>query len=298
MIFGLQGATTHPMSDLFDFRSRARDYAVMGNPVAHSKSPTIHALFGEQLGIDLSYTRIQVDPGGFGQAVSHFSAHGGAGLNITVPFKVEAWELCRRAGNRLSDRARMAESVNTLSFPGNGAVQGDNTDGIGLVRDIEENLAVPVRSKRVLVVGAGGAVRGVLEPILGRGPASVHVVNRTASRAVALAGRFAAPGGRGVTGGALDSAAGPYDLVINGTAASLGEALPAIDPECVGAGTVAYDMMYGAGPTPFMQWALEQGAAHASDGLGMLVEQAAESFFVWHGARPRTGPVIRRLRGS
>ena len=286
------------MSDLFDFRPRARDYAVMGNPVSHSKSPAIHALFGEQLGIDLHYARIQVDPGGFDQAVSHFSAHGGAGLNITVPFKVEAWELCRRAGNRLSDRAREAESVNTLSFPGGGAVQGDNTDGTGIVRDIEENLAVSIQDRRVLVVGAGGAVRGVLGPVLARGPASLHVVNRTASRAVAMAGRYADPGAPEVTGGALDSAAGPYDLVINGTAAGLGEDRPAIGPGCVGPGTVAYDMMYGDRPTPFMQWALEQGAARASDGLGMLVEQAAESFFVWHGARPRTAPVIDHLRGT
>lgn len=296
MNFGSHDETTHPMSDLFDFRPKSKDYAVMGNPVSHSRSPAIHALFGAQLGIDLHYTRIQVDPGGFGQAVSHFTAHGGAGLNVTVPFKVEAWELCRRSGNRLSDRAREAESVNTLSFPGDGAVQGDNTDGIGIVRDIEENLAVPLRGRRILVVGAGGAVRGVLGPVLARDPVSVHIVNRTASRAVAMAGRYANPGESEVTGGALDSAVGPYDLVINGTAASLGEELPAIGPGCVGPGTVAYDMMYGTEPTRFMKWALDQGAARASDGLGMLVEQAAESFFVWHGARPSTAPVISHLR--
>ena len=285
------------MSDLFDFRPKAKDYAVMGNPVAHSKSPVIHALFGEQLGIDLRYTRIQVDPGGFDQAVSHFGAHGGAGLNVTVPHKVAAWELCRRAGNRLSERASVAESVNTLSFAADGALHGDNTDGIGIVRDIEENLAIPMAGGRILVVGAGGAVRGVLGPILARGPASVHIVNRTASRATAMAGRFqSAPGGCGVTGGALDTASGAYDLVINGTAASLGEDLPALSPRCIGGGTLAYDLVYGTQPTRFMQWALEQGAARASDGLGMLVEQAAESFGIWHGTRPRTAPVIRHLR--
>ncbi len=286
------------MTDLFDFRPPARDYAVMGNPVAHSKSPRIHEMFAQQCDITLTYDRIQVDIGGFDQAVSHFAAHGGAGLNITVPFKVEAWELCQRAGNSLSDRARLAEAVNTLAFSRDDGVAGDNTDGIGMVRDIEVNLDCPLAGRRVLVIGAGGAVRGVLGPLLERGPASLHVVNRTADRASTLAARFAAGSGIAVTGGALESALGAYDVVINGTAASLGGELPGVNAGCIGSGTLAYDMMYGDAPTAFLCWALDQGAARAGDGLGMLVEQAAESFNIWHGVRPDTAPVIAALRAG
>ncbi len=284
------------MNDLFDFCPRTRDFAVMGNPIVHSLSPAIHELFGQQLGIDLCYDCIQVDWGGFDQAVSHFQAHGGAGLNVTVPFKVEAWKLCCRSGNRVSERAAVAESVNTLTFQEGSAVEGENTDGIGILRDLERNLSFPVHHKRILVLGAGGAVRGVLGPLLEGGPAAVHIANRTASKAMALVDRFQHPGDDRITGGALENAREPYDLVINGTAASLDGGLLDINPVCIHRETLAYDMMYGARPTRFLQWALNQGAARASDGLGMLVEQAAESFRIWHGAFPETVPVIRQLR--
>ncbi len=284
------------MTDLFDFKPRAKDYAVVGNPIAHSKSPIIHAMFGAQTGIDLNYDPVQVDPGGFQQAVSHFAAHGGAGLNITVPFKVEAWSLCNGAGNELSDRAMEAGSVNTLTFTDRGSIQGDNTDGIGIVRDIRDNQQTPITGTRILMIGAGGAVRGCLGPILGCKPASLDVVNRTASKAGAMAERFRSLGYHTINGGGMEAADERYDLVINGTAASLSASLPDLSPHSIGEQTLVYDMMYSNEPTLFMKWALDQGAARAIDGLGMLVEQAAESFHIWHGVRPDTTPVIDHLR--
>jgi shikimate dehydrogenase len=285
-------------SDLFDFQAPKGQFAVMGNPVAHSKSPAIHQLFASQFQILLEYNRIQVDPGGFDQAVSHFAAHGGAGLNITVPFKVEAWQLCRRPANRLSDRARVSESVNTLKFCDDGSVLGDNTDGIGIVRDIQHNLQCNLQRKKIMLLGAGGAVRGVLGPILQCEPAEVLVVNRTVEKAVTLANRFRTPESAKISGAGIDQFGGCFDVVINGTAASLGGQLPAINAQCIGPETLAYDMMYGEEPTLFMKWALSQGARQASDGLGMLVEQAAESFFIWHDRRPQSAPVISTLRKS
>ena len=284
------------MSDLFDFKAPKNQYAVMGNPVAHSRSPIIHQMFAQQCNVQLEYTRIQVDVGGFDQAVSHFIAHDGAGLNITVPFKVEAWSLCRRDPNRVSDRANMAESVNTLKFCDDGEIYGDNTDGIGIVRDIENNLGFPLAHKEILIIGAGGAVRGVLGPLLDSAPALVHIVNRTAEKASALAQRFSEKANGRITGSGLDRIEKTYDLIINGTAASLAGKLPAVESSCVGIETVAYDMMYSNEPTLFMKWALSHGAHQAHDGLGMLVEQAAESFRIWHGKSPDTTPVIDYLR--
>ena len=268
----------------------------MGNPVAHSRSPIIHEMFAEQCGISLVYGRIQVDVGGFEQAVSHFAAHEGAGLNITVPFKVDAWNLCRREPNRLSPRADIAEAVNTLKFDDLGKIEGDNTDGAGMVCDIEQNLGITLAQKKILIVGAGGAVRGVLGPLLESNPALLHIANRTAEKAVTLARRFLQLGFKQISGSALDRTSGPYDLIINGTAASLRGQLPDIDPRCVGDQTLAYDMMYGSEPTPFMKWARDQGARQVADGLGMLVEQAAESFRLWHQQEPDTAPVISYLR--
>ncbi len=284
------------MTDLFDFRAPRRHFAVMGNPVAHSKSPIIHQQFAQQFGIQLDYERIQVDMGGFDQAVSHFAAQGGAGLNITLPFKVEAWQLCQRPGNGLSTRSQISESVNTLKFDDDGSVQGDNTDGVGLARDIQANLGYQLVQKNILIVGAGGAVRGVLEPLLGCQPRQITVVNRTPHKAMALARRFNQAGFGNVYGGGLNQATEVFDIVINGTAASLAGALPDISSNCIGAETLAYDMMYGQEPTLFMKWAMDQGATQASDGLGMLVEQAAESFSIWHGRQPQSGPVISYLR--
>ena len=284
------------MSDLFDFRAPKNQYAVMGNPVAHSRSPIIHQMFGQQCNLQLDYTRIQVDVGGFEQAVSHFAAHDGAGLNITVPFKVDAWNLCRREPNQLSERAYVAESVNTLQFLQNGEIYGDNTDGIGIVRDIENNLGIRLAQKKVLVIGAGGAVRGILGPLVDSAPAKVHIVNRTAEKATVLARRFHHKGACHVVGTGLDRIDDTYDLIINGTASSMTGALPDVDASCLGTETVAYDMMYGSEPTIFMNWALSHDAQQAHDGLGMLVEQAAESFRIWHGLLPETKPVISYLR--
>ena len=286
------------MSDLFDFKAPSRHFAVMGDPVAHSRSPQIHRLFARQFGIPLEYDRIQVDAGGFHQAVSHFAAHGGGGLNITLPFKVEAWKLCAQPGNQLSARAQRAGAVNTLGFDSERGIFGDNTDGVGLVRDIENNLGLEIAGKRVLVLGAGGAVRGILGPLAAREPAALTVANRTAAKASALAEAF---GNHAHTsnlrGCGFDKIDGLVcDLIINGTSASLDNALPDIAPNCLGAHSVAYDLMYARRPTRFMEWALANGAGTASDGFGMLVEQAAESFRIWHGPQPDTAPVITALR--
>jgi len=280
------------MSDLFDFKPKATAFAVMGNPVAHSKSPQIHTAFAHQFELDIEYSRIQVDPGGLEQAISHFFAHGGGGLNITLPYKVEAWQLCGRGGNRLSPRAELAQAVNTLTID-ESSLAGDNTDGAGLVSDLTKNCKVPVEGRRVLVIGAGGAVRGVLAPLLAQRPAQLDICNRTRTKADDLAAVF----GGGICAYALDhTPTQSYDLVINGTASSLDGQLPGIQPSCIGSQTVVYDMMYANEATVFMSWALDLGAAAAHDGLGMLVEQAAESFEIWHGRRPNTNPVIAMLR--
>ena len=296
------------MTDLFDFKAISNHFAVIGNPVAHSKSPQIHQLFALQFGIVLQYDRIQVDIGGFDQAVSHFAAHGGAGLNVTVPFKVDAWQLCSNPGNHLSARAQCAQAVNTLRFDrdpaGSGqtvtgpSVIGDNTDGFGMIRDIENNLDFSIAGKRVLVLGAGGAVRGILGPLADCKPASITISNRTAQKARALAEKFGAEKFVcGITGCGYDRVNEPaFDLIINGTAASMDGQLPGISSHCLSADSVVYDMMYAAQPTLFMNWALAHGATKVSDGLGMLVEQAAESFYLWHDRRPDTTPVIDVLR--
>jgi len=276
------------VNDLFDFEPQPMLYAVMGNPVEHSKSPQIHQLFAQQFGMTIEYRKILVEPGGFEQAVESFRASGGRGLNITVPFKLQAWYVCEE----LTTRARLAEAVNTIWF--GDAIHGDNTDGIGLVRDITRNLACPLTRRRVLLLGAGGAARGVLGPILNAGPAEVIVANRTIDRAVQLAGHFARAGN--VHGCGLQDTKGAFDVVINATAASLqGEDLPLPEGLFAEEG-MAYDLMYGDEPTVFMVWAAQHGAARQSDGLGMLVEQAAESFAVWHGKTPKTTAVIAAMR--
>jgi shikimate dehydrogenase len=277
------------MMDPFDF-DKPRRYAVVGNPVAHSKSPAIHRQFADQFGIRLEYSAIQVDPGGFGQAVGNFRASGGAGLNVTVPFKEEAF----RFAERLSERAQLARAVNTLKFEPDGTVFGDNTDGAGLMRDLTHNLGLTIDGMRLLVLGAGGAVRGILGPLLAAAPAGLVLANRTVSRAEDLAREFAGIGAIEVSG--FDSVSGAFDLVINGTAASLGGESPALPDGIFVATTLAYDLMYSDRPTVYMTRSLEQGAGRAVDGLGMLVEQAAESFALWHGKRPDTAPVLRALR--
>lgn len=281
------------MNDLFDFDVSPKLYAVMGNPVTHSKSPQIHSMFARQFGIRIDYRAIQVDPGGFEQAVSNFEASGGQGLNITIPFKVEAWKLA----DQLSRRAERAGAVNTLEFLKHGRRFGDNTDGVGLVRDIVQNLNRPIRERKILIVGAGGAARGVLGALLAERPALLVLANRTVDKAVGLARRFAVDGAVKACG--LHELPGQrFDLVINATAASLSGDVPDLPAGLFAADALGYDLMYSDDPTPFMQWAADRGACDTVDGLGMLVEQAAESFLVWHDRKPQTGPVIHMLRDA
>src|SRR5579863_5888070 len=256
-------------------------YAVIGNPIAHSKSPFIHGRFAEQTGEPLEYRHLLAPLDGFVGHVRAFIAEGGRGLNVTVPFKLEAHALA----DRLSPRAAAAGAVNTLRFDVDG-IYGDNTDGVGLVRDIEANLGVSLKDSRVLLLGAGGAARGVVLPLLDRALRALTIVNRTAAKAEALVEQFAEAAGQAgceLTGGGA-RAVGPhqYDVIVNATAGSLDASLPECDDSAFGGDTLAYDMMYGAQPTVFMRHAQTLGARTA-DGLGMLVEQAAESFFIWRG---------------
>ncbi|MEW5768772.1 MAG: shikimate dehydrogenase [Pseudomonadota bacterium] len=265
-------------------------YAVFGNPIAHSKSPLIHAEFARQTGQAMDYAALLAPLDGFRETVLAFAAGGGAGANVTVPFKEQAHALA----HRLSERAKAAGAVNTLRFEADG-IHGDNTDGVGLVNDLVRNLGLTLAGRRILLMGAGGAARGVVLPLLEQGPAALFVVNRTAGKAVELAGAF--PGHANLAGGGYADLAGRrFDLVINATAASLAGELPPLPGDIFAADAWAYDMMYGR-ETPFMAFAREAGAKVA-DGLGMLVEQAAEAFFLWRGVRPDTRPVIAMLRGA
>lgn len=267
-------------------------YAVVGNPIAHSQSPRIHALFAEQTGEDLCYEALLAPLDDFAGTVRAFREAGGRGLNVTVPFKQEAWLMASVRG----EAAERAGAVNTLSFLDNGLIRGDNTDGIGLLRDLTANHDVPLAARRVLVLGAGGAVRGILQPLLATGPETVYIANRTAEKAVQLARDFADLGD--IDGGGLDALASqsPFDVIINGTAAGLQGELPSLPEGVLVPGGCGYDMVYGDRPTAFVEWARARGAALALDGLGMLVEQAAESFYLWRGLRPETAPVIAALR--
>ncbi|MEK6551105.1 MAG: shikimate dehydrogenase [Pseudomonadota bacterium] len=277
------------MADPFEF-DRPDRYAVVGNPVAHSKSPAIHKLFARQFGHHIEYTAIQVDVGGLAQAVDQFRALGGKGLNITVPFKTDAYWLA----DQRSDRAELAEAVNCLRFEKDGKLFGDNTDGTGLVHDIVHNLGASLRDKQILILGAGGAVRGVLDPILRHHPAKVVIANRTVVKARELAEQFSTHGKVEACG--LDELKGKhFDIVINGTAASLKGEVPPLPETIFNRGALAYDMMYGDQAKPFIDWSALHGAARAVDGLGMLVEQAAESYLLWRGVRPQTRPVIEAI---
>jgi len=268
-------------------------YAVMGNPVVHSKSPRIHQLFAHQFGHHIEYISILVDVDAFPQAVEQFRIAGGKGLNITVPFKLDAFTMA----DRLSDRARLAGAVNTLLFEPDSKVFGDNTDGTGLVHDIEINLGIHLRGKQILILGAGGAVRGVLGPILKHHPAKVIIANRTVSKARELVVQFREHGPVEACG-YPELKGKHFDIVINGTSAGLKGQVPPLPETLFTRGALAYDMMYGDKPTAFLDWAMLHGANQAADGLGMLVEQAAESYFLWHGVRPDTRPVIAALRKS
>lgn len=268
-------------------------YAVMGNPIKHSKSPIIHREFALQTDQTMTYQSILVPEDSFPDAVFRFRADGGCGLNVTVPFKQQAFALA----NELSDRAARAQAVNTLTFLKTGMIRGDNTDGVGLVRDIVNNHDGRLAGKTVLVLGAGGAVRGVLAPLLAEGPGKVIVANRTFKKAHDLIEDFRDLG-RLEAQPFSKLGSEHYDWVINGTSASLQGSVPDLPPDVIQADTLCYDMMYGAELTPFNAWALERGALAAYDGLGMLVEQAAEAFRLWRGVTPNTAPVIAKLRAK
>jgi shikimate dehydrogenase len=267
-------------------------YAVMGNPVAHSKSPFIHAMFAHQNEQDLSYDAILVPLDGFKRAVGEFFANGGKGLNITVPFKQEAWELAKVR----SPGAELAGAVNTLLMNSKGELEGHNTDGPGLMQDLTVNAGGVIENKRVLVIGAGGATRGIMLPFLKQKPAEVVIVNRTVSKAEELAELFRTYGNVRACG--FDALPGQqFDWVVNASSASLEGALPPLPEDLLAPDAWCYDLMYAKEPTIFCRWALEHGAHRAIDGLGMLIEQAAEAFLLWRGVRPETSAVLQALRG-
>ncbi|EJL83381.1 shikimate 5-dehydrogenase [Herbaspirillum sp. CF444] len=265
-------------------------YVVIGNPIAHSKSPEIHAQFAAQTGQELSYERLLAPLQGFKAAVKVFIVNGGKGANVTVPFKLEAHALA----DQLTDRARLAGAVNTLKFE-DGRILGDNTDGAGLVVDIVQNAGVALVGKRVLLLGAGGASRGALLPLLEQKPAELLLTNRTHAKAQELAAQFAEYGN--LAAAEYAGLSGAFDVVINATSASLAADVPPMPASVFSRTTLAYDMMYGKQPTVFMEFALQHGAV-ARDGLGMLVEQAAEAFLLWRGVRPETADVFAALRGQ
>lgn len=264
-------------------------YAVIGNPIGHSKSPLIHTAFARATRQDIEYTRIEAPLDGFEPAVRAFRAHGGRGINVTTPFKLQA---CALATDPL-DAARHAGAANALKFEGD-RILAENFDGIGLVHDIERNLDFPVAGKRVLVLGAGGAARGALLPLLQRRPAGVTIANRHDERAVELAAHFGAHGAVvGCSNAAL--AHERFDLVINATSASMRGDLPDVPAGVFGPDALAYDLVYGWGLTPFLRLARDAGTRRLADGVGMLVEQAAEAFAWWRGVRPDTRAVIEQL---
>lgn len=268
-------------------------YAVFGNPVAHSKSPLIHRLFAEQTGEAIEYSAQLVEPEDFAGAARAFFASGGKGLNITVPFKQDAW----RFADHRNPHAERAGAVNTLAVQANGRLYGANTDGTGLLNDILNNLGWQIESKRLLLIGAGGAARGVLQPLLQAGPRTLTIANRTVSKAEELAREFSDLGP--VTATSFSALQGEqFDLLINATAASLRGELPSLPDNILSDEACAYDMLYAAAITPFNAWAEENGARRVADGLGMLVEQAAESFFIWRAVRPDTAPLIKIVRSA
>ena len=265
-------------------------YAVIGHPVEHSKSPAIHAAFARQTGQHLTYERLAAEPDAFAATVAAFFAEGGAGLNVTLPFKAEA----AAYADRLTDRARRAGAVNTLAHGDDGTLLGDNTDGIGLARDLERGLDTAIAGARILILGAGGAVRGVVPVLLEQGASEICVANRTVAKAETIAHDFADMGT--VSACPLTTEEDGWDLVINAISAGLGGEMPDISAAVLARARGAYDMLYADMPTPFLRWAAAQGVARRCDGLGMLVEQAAESFALWRGVRPRTVEVIAALR--
>lgn len=273
-------------------------YAVVGCPIGHSKSPLIHRLFAEQTAQQMIYEAILIDPEKttFKAGIQRLQKQGYQGINITVPFKLEAYN----NATELTPRAQIAEAVNTYLIKEDGQIIGDNTDGIGLVNDIENNANTPFKDKKVLILGAGGAVQGILQPLLQNQPGLVIIANRTESKAISLAERFTQLNiaSTPIQGCGWDNIPNQtYDIIINGTAASLNASVPPIPESCLHANSLAYDMMYSQDPTVFMAWAKQaMPSCQTRDGLGMLIGQAAEAFYLWRGVRPQTEPVINRVR--
>ena len=267
-------------------------YAVIGDPVANSKSPRIHQLFADQFDADVLYEAIQVTSDGLEGFVDRFFSAEGGGLNVTVPHKETAFALCLST----SPQAELARAVYTLMLDSSGQLFGDNTDGRGIVTDITRNYQVPLTGQRVLLIGAGGAARGALPALIEQAPAQIVLVNRTVAKAQTLQNEFAHVAR--IEASSFDKLnAEPFDVIINATSLSLHGELPPLSPGLITDTTCCYDMMYGDSDTVFVSWAKEQGAGISLDGLGMLVEQAAESFLLWQGMRPQTKPVIAALRG-
>lgn len=268
-------------------------YAVFGHPIRHSKSPRIHRLFAEQTGQALEYTAVEVPAELFQTAVAMFFAEGGKGLNCTVPLKELAW----RYADRKTERAQLSKAVNTLALQADGSLLGDNTDGIGLITDLLANHAIALSGIRILILGAGGASRGIIAPILEQSPQTLVIANRTVDKAVQLAAEFHDKGP--ITGCGYDALENrQFDLILNATSASLSGQLPPLPDGLLAAGGNCYDLAYGNEPTAFVRWGLENHAVKSLDGLGMLVEQAAEAFFIWRGVRPQTRPVIELLNSE
>ncbi|EGW23676.1 shikimate dehydrogenase [Methylobacter tundripaludum] len=268
-------------------------YAVFGHPIRHSKSPRIHRLFAEQTGQALEYTAVEVPAELFQTAVAMFFAEGGKGLNCTVPLKELAW----RYADRKTERAQLSKAVNTLALQPDGSLLGDNTDGIGLVTDLLANHAIALSGIRILILGAGGASRGIIAPILEQSPQTLVIANRTVDKAVKLAAEFHGKGP--ISGCGYDALENrQFDLILNATSASLSGQLPPLPDGLLAAGGNCYDLAYGNEPTAFVRWGLENHAVKSLDGLGMLVEQAAEAFFIWRGVRPQTRPVIELLNSE
>ncbi|WP_309044141.1 shikimate dehydrogenase [Marinobacter sediminicola] len=272
-----------------------KQYAVVGHPINHSKSPRIHSLFAKQTSEPVEYTAIQAPLDGFADTVRQFFEGGGMGLNVTVPFKEQAWELA----DQRAARAEKAGAANTLYQNSEGQLVADNTDGQGLVQDLTVNHGVQLKNANILILGAGGAVRGVLGPLLAQQPASLTIANRTVAKAEALATLFADEANvTKLSACGFNEPDQSFDVIINGTSASLQGDLPPLSSNVIAADTVVYDMMYSLQTTTFNLWALDNGAVRVFDGLGMLIEQAAESFRVWRGVQPDTAPIIDVLRND
>ena len=266
-------------------------YGVMGYPVSHSRSPVIHRLFALQTGENLQYELLQVTPDKLSVAVRQFQRTGGKGLNITVPHKAEVIKLCEH----LTERASTAGAANTLTFA-DGEIHGDNTDGIGLLRDLTINLGTTLDGANILILGAGGATRGIVGPLLEMQPASLRIANRTMDKAQVLADHFSRSGPVSACRFNMVPVTEVYDLIINATSAGVKGEVPPYPAAAISGNTLCYDLSYGLKPTPFSVWAREQGAARSVMGWGMLVEQAAESFKIWRGVRPETAPVLKQMK--